>query len=238
MRYLWCWLVGLLLLAGCRETDDGPAADAFAVRGIDVSRHNGAIDFQAVAADGYDFVFIKASDGTDHQPRELTRLYTGARKAGLKVGLYHYFQFTTPPDLQALNIANASSLRPSDFPLIIDFETDSHRNSRHIPTSDVVDRLQECVENLQSRGFDVMIYSNKDDYRRYIAGRFDSIPLWICALNEGSPSRIPWTFWQHSHRGRVAGIVGDVDLNVFAGDSAEFATFVGRQRNKTGRRAL
>ena len=48
-------IVAMPLLAGCRHEATGPQADAYAVRGIDVSAHNGAIDFDAVAADGIHF---------------------------------------------------------------------------------------------------------------------------------------------------------------------------------------
>ena len=70
-----------------------------------------------------------------------------------------------------------------------------------------------------------MLYTNKRGYQRFVAGRYDSIPLWLCSLEEGSPGDIRWTVWQHSHRGRVPGIEGPVDLDVFAGDSAAYAAF-------------
>lgn len=229
----------LILLAGsCRHTPDGPAPDNFSVRGIDVSHHNGEIDFDRVAADGCDFVIVKASDGTDVRSNKLNQFYARARRAGLKVGIYHYFQFRTPPDLQALNFVDAARHRPTDFPLIIDFETDDYNNSKALPTAVVVNRLDSCISLIRERGYSVMLYTNKDCYRRYIDGRFDSVPLWICSLSGGVPVDIPWTLWQYSHRGRVDGISGDVDLDVFVGDSADFAEFIGGESNKKPRLPL
>lgn len=223
-------IVAMPLLAGCRPEATGPQADTFAVRGIDVSAHNGPIDFDAVAADGIDFVIIKASEGTDWQDRALTRNYARARGAGLKVGLYHFFRFDSPGYLQALNFADAAAARPPDMPLVIDLE--EFGNPRFTPTSRVLARLDTCLHHLRRRGYEVMLYTNKRGYARFVEGRYDSIPLWICSLGEGSPAGRRWTIWQHSHRGRVAGIDGNVDLNVFRGDSAEFVRFAGRRNNQ------
>lgn len=217
------------LLAGCRSEVAGPQADTYAVRGIDVSAHNGDIDFEAVRDAGIDFVIIKASEGTDWQDRALTRNYARARRAGLKVGLYHFFRFDSPGDLQALNFADAAADRRPDLPLVIDLE--EFGNPKFTPTRHVLDRLDTCMTILRRRGYDVMIYTNKRGYQRFVDRRYDSIPLWLCSLGEGSPDSFDWVMWQHSHRGSVDGISGDVDLNVFAGDSAQWAAFTSRRRN-------
>ncbi len=230
LRILIVLIVALPLLAGCWSETIGPQADAYAIRGIDVSAHNGDIDFAAVAADGIGFVMIKATEGTDWQDRALTRNYFRAREAGLKVGLYHFFRFDSPGDLQALNFADAASLRPVDMPLVIDLE--EFGNPRFTPTRQVLARLDTCLSHLRRRGYDVMLYTNKRGYSRFVEGRYDTIPLWLCSLEDGSPDARTWTFWQHSHRGRVAGIRGNVDLNVFHGDSAAFASFLSSGNNK------
>ena len=228
-RILLTLIAAMPLMAGCRPETSGPQADAYTVRGIDVSAHNGEIDFEAVAADGVDFVMIKASEGTDWRDRALTRNYARARAAGLKVGLYHFFRFDSPGDLQALNFADAARMRPTDLPLVIDLE--EFGNPRFTPTRRVLARLDTCLLHLRRMGYDVMLYTNKRGYSRFVEGRYDSIPLWLCSLDEGSPDAKRWTIWQHSHRGSVDGIRGNVDLNVFYGDSAAFASFASRRNN-------
>ena len=64
----------------------------FPVAGIDVSKHNGNIDFEQVRDDDYQFVFIKASEGKTYRDEAFERNYQGAREAGLKVGAYHFFR--------------------------------------------------------------------------------------------------------------------------------------------------
>jgi len=76
----------------------------YPVAGIDVSKHNGVIDFDAVAADDYQFVFIKASEGKTYKDEAFDRNYHSARNAGLKVGAYHFFRKNRTGQEQAANL--------------------------------------------------------------------------------------------------------------------------------------
>ena len=64
----------------------------YPIAGIDVSKHNGNIDFKQVRDDDYQFVFIKATEGKTYKDDAFDRNYRGARDAGLKVGAYHFFR--------------------------------------------------------------------------------------------------------------------------------------------------
>src|SRR5687767_5289040 len=59
--------------------------------GVDVSNHQGAIDWEAVAADGIDVAYLKATEGGDHVDRRFAASWDAARAAGLDVGAYHFF---------------------------------------------------------------------------------------------------------------------------------------------------
>ncbi|MEO7523261.1 MAG: GH25 family lysozyme, partial [Ferruginibacter sp.] len=69
-----------------------------------------------------------------------------------------------------------------------------------------------------------IIYTNADFYRSFLAGRFDNYPLWVAHYLVQNKPRIErnWYFWQHNETGRVNGINGFVDFNVFNGDSVFF----------------
>ena len=82
------------------------------------------------------------------------------------------------------------------------------------------------INSLDSAGRKVMIYSNKRGISRYISGRFDDRPVWICSFTNPPLAGGRWTLWQHSHRSRVDGIKGDVDLNTFNGDSADWTRWL------------
>lgn len=192
--------------------------NTFPVKGIDVSAHNGVIDYHKAWADSITFVYIKATEGTDFCDVMFERNLKGASSAQLKVGAYHFFRFDSPGHLQAYNLLSAVKDFDLDLPLAIDVE--EWTNDENIPTAEVVQQLQSMVSVLQAAGHKVIIYTNHNGYLRYISGFFPDIELWMSSL-EGLP-RAEWTLWQHSHTGKVLGINGNVDIDTFNGDLVRF----------------
>ncbi|MEG0701719.1 MAG: GH25 family lysozyme, partial [Muribaculaceae bacterium] len=78
----------------------------YPVNGIDVSAHNGNIDFARVAQDSISFVFIKATEGASFKDGKFEKNYIAARDAGLKVGAYHFFRFDINGTLQGMNFVS------------------------------------------------------------------------------------------------------------------------------------
>ena len=70
-----------------------------------------------------------------------------------------------------------------------------------------------------------IIYTNLEGYKDYIEGHFDDYEIWICRICT-EPNNSHWTFWQYSHKGRIDGIEGKVDLNTFNGNIDEFIDYV------------
>lgn len=197
--------------------------EKYPVRGIDVSAHNGPIDMKQVAADGYEFVFIKASEGGDFNDRNFKRNYDNARRAGLKTGVYHFFRFDKDGVEQAINFMRTIGGRRPELGLVVDVEQAGNPDS--IPKDMVISRLVHMVDYLNLLGRRVMLYSNRDGYYDFIAENFPGAPLWICGFSE-NPINAEWTFWQFNHRGKVKGIEGDVDLNAFCGSREEWHNFL------------
>ena len=195
--------------------------DKYPIVGIDVSAHNGDIDFEKVRADGYSFVVIKASEGVNHHDSKFDINYDNARKAGLKVGAYHFFRKNTDGLNQAKNFLETIGWRKLDLPLVIDVEDWS--NDKNVKDDRTQRHLDAMVDNLRSRGFQVMIYTNGDGYKKYIKDGQININLWLCAFkNPDKLKHIPHQMQQYSHWGRVNGIWGDVDLNVFNGSQEQW----------------
>lgn len=96
--------------------------DVYPVKGIDISAHNGNIDFAAVAADTVEFVYIKASEGENFRDSLFNRNYTGACRQGLRVGAYHYFRFDREGWRQGRNFLETVRNLRFDLPLAIDVE--------------------------------------------------------------------------------------------------------------------
>lgn len=196
----------------------------FPVKGIDVSHHNGRINYAAVAADSVDFVIIKATEGVNFRDSMMVSNMRGARAAGLQTGFYHFFRFDRGGVRQGRHFLGTVDTLPSDFPLVIDFET------AHNPPTDyylVVGRLRDMVSFLRRRGRRVMVYCNHDGYETYIRGNFDDLDLWLASgrVPTGTDRR---TLWQHTHNGRVNGITTPVDINTFNGTRSQFHQWLSR----------
>ena len=197
--------------------------EKYPVRGIDISRHNGEIDFNKVADSGIDFVIIKASEGISHRDSLFSKNFEGARRAGIKTGAYHFFRFDKEGVGQAVNFLEAVGEKEPDMNLAIDVEAAG--NPKNIPVETVKERLQSMVEYLNLLGYRVMIYTNNDGYYDYIADVLPGYPLWICRFKE-NPINAEWTLWQYDHHGKVPGITGDVDLNAFCGSKEDWDRFL------------
>ena len=195
----------------------------YPVRGIDISRHNGDIDFAKVADSGIEFVFIKASEGVNHRDSLFSRNLERAKRAGLKTGAYHFFRFDREGVDQALNFLEVVGSQPTDLGLVIDVENTG--NPEGFPEEEVKKRLTSMVEYMNLLGYRVMIYTNIDGYYDYIVDTLPGYPLWICRFQE-NPINAEWTFWQYDHHGKVNGIKGDVDLNAFCGTREDWERFL------------
>ncbi len=206
----------LILRPSAREAN--PSPETYPVRGIDISAHNGEIDFNILARSA-EFVYIKATEGVTWNDRVFERNYSLARESGLKVGVYHYFRFDRSGLSQGINLYNALWNKTVDLPVAIDVEDSG--NASGVPVDTIVARLHDMVDYLEKHEIDVMFYTNKKGYRRYLESDFSSYPLWICSFTTPSDD-IKWLFWQYTHSGKVEGIVGDVDMSVFNGSLIRF----------------
>ncbi len=218
-------LTAVLLFKG----DGGGVAevsrDEYPVWGVDVSAHNGEIDFDRVKADGMDFVIIKATEGGGFKDRRFHSNYTRAKEAGLKVGAYHFFRFDVTGYMQGLNFYHSIKGLDLDLPVVVDLE--EWANPRESTTEIVMARLNEFVSYMERHGYRVMVYTNKDGYERFVKYRMDSSPLWIATFTRPEQG-VDWQLWQFSHRGKVDGIDSKVDMNVFNGSNKEWRQWIGR----------
>ena len=121
---------------------------------------------------------------------------------------------------QAVNFLNAVGRRHLDLGLAIDVEEQG--NARGVPVDSVKARLQLMVEYLNMAGHRVTLYSNRTGWEKYLMPEFEGMPLWICSFNDENAMSGDWTYWQHNHRGKVAGVRGDVDINAYSGSRRQW----------------
>lgn len=182
--------------------------------GIDLSAHNGDVDFRRVARHGVDFAILKATEGASWRDTTFERNYARALDAGMRVGAYHFFRFDVEGWRQSVNLLGALGGRHLDLPVAIDVEEWGNPSDR--TTEEIVANLRSLVELLRQNGREPMIYTNKNGYYRFVRGRFDDVALWICSFSTPALADAGrWTLWQHSHVGHIPGVRGHVDLSTY-----------------------
>lgn len=225
-------LLAAIAITGWRLSRKAPpvAPDAaiYPIKGIDISAHNGPVDFDALTGDSIDFVLLKASEGTAFKDANFHANYRLARRAGMTVGAYHFFRFDASGYMQALNFLHSVRGKQLDLPLVIDIEEWTNPDDR--TTLAIIKQLRQLIEMLEQAGYNVMLYSNKDGYNRFIRGNFDRYPLWIASLTDTPTGN--WQLWQYTHRGAVKGIDSRVDINTFNGSRSSWLDWLDEIRGQ------
>ncbi|RVC76303.1 lysozyme [Mesorhizobium sp. M4A.F.Ca.ET.022.05.2.1] len=198
-----------------------PDRDRFPVRGIDVSHHQGRIDWRRVAADDVAFAVIKATEGGDHVDDAFATNLREAREAGLAVGAYHFFTFCRPGGDQARNFISVVPRGEPLLPPVVDIEFGGNCPQR--PSAEQLNtELQAFLGPVEAAfGKPAIVYLTDEAaqaYSAHIAVRL----RWLRSLAM-RPGEDDWIYWQYHNRGRVDGIVGDVDLNVLQGGADRLA---------------
>ncbi len=200
-------------------------AERYAVHGIDVSHHQGVIDWSAVAAEGVEFAYIKATEGADwHDPR-FEKNWRGATDAGVRRGAYHFFTFCTPGAPQAEHFLAALETARGELPPAADVEFTGNC-TRWDSLDTIRAELAIFLERVEAgTGRRPIVYLPRAAHDQIVGGYFPEHELWVRSVFL-APSRRrygDWLFWQFSQDGRVAGIRRPVDRNVFRGSADEFA---------------
>lgn len=201
-----------------------PDRDRYPMRGIDVSHHQGVIDWKKVARDDVAFAYLKATEGGDFRDRAFARNWRGARDAGIAVGAYHFFTFCRPGADQAANVLAVVPVEADALPLAVDLEFGGNcgRTPDGATMRRELDAFLAPVE--RAYGKPALLYVTPeflDAYRKQMPAR----ALWRRSILRKPDGAAPWRVWQYHNRGRVDGIAGPVDLNVFVEDADAFANW-------------
>lgn len=179
--------------------------------GIDVSHHQGKIDWQRVAADHISFAYLKATEGGDHVDSRFRQNAGAAGAAGL--GAYHFFTFCRSGADQAANFLAVAP--PNDRWLAPAVDIEFGGNCAKRPSRDeLVKELRVFVAMVESAWTKPLVsYVLYDTERRYQLASELRGSVWQRRLFH-RPSRSTWSFWQVSGFAHVGGVKGPVDLNV------------------------
>jgi len=195
----------------------GYAAEAASARGIDVSHYQGRIDWRTVEGDGVGFAFVKATEGTSFVDPAFRRNWNALGETRILRGAYHRFRPGRDAVAQAEHFLAVAPVADGALPPVLDVEaTDGVSDAR------LVRGVRAWLAAVERRtGVRPVVYTKPAFRRAHLGNALDDYPLWIAEYGVDSPSHPRWTFWQHSERGRVAGIPKAVDLDRFNGSRAE-----------------
>ncbi len=195
--------------------------------GIDVSYHQEDIDWEAVAADGIDFVIVRLGfrgyeTGLINPDILAEKHIQGALDAGLDVGAYFYSQAITTEEAEAEAEFVIEKLKnyKITYPVIFDWEIVNAESAR---TNDISSEMLNKVavafcDKISDAGYSPMIYSNLMlALTKYDMSKLHNYDFWYVEYEHGyNPPDFPYEIdmWQYASDGSVNGINGDVDLNI------------------------
>lgn len=212
-----------LLLAGAIVAGGGwyafthwsPPRETYPTQGIDVSHHQGKIDWRAVRAAGADFAYIKASEGGDLRDDRFAENWRTANEAGVKRGAYHFFTLCKPGRDQATNFIAMVPREAEALPPALDLEFGGNCANR--PARDaLLAEIATFIEMVEAHSEKpVMLYMTREFEDQYKVSEAVDRPLWLRSIYfEPGYGAHPWVMWQANPRRSVDGVEGPVDWNV------------------------
>lgn len=235
-------VVALLVSMAACLTFVSPAQAAppgYSVHGIDVSYYQGTIDWAAVAGAGTDFAYARASLGSGYTDPTSDANHDGAKANGLYFGAYHFAR----PDQsggvqQADHFLDRAQVRDDGrtLPPMLDLEwgPDSVPTCFGLSQSGMAGWVRDFVDRVEARtGRTAAIYTNRNWWNQCVgtAADFGHHPLFHpCYCDSPGTIATGWsrfTVWQYTSTGRVAGVSGNVDQDVFNGTMADLAALAG-----------
>ena len=198
-----------------------PDRAEFPIRGIDVSHHQGSIDWRRVAADDVAFAIIKATEGGTHVDTQFATNLREARAAGLAVGAYHFFTFCRPGADQARNFMSVVPRGEPLLPPVVDIEFGGNCPQRPSPEQ-LNAELAAFLGPVETAFGKQAIFYLTDEAADAYSASIITRQRWLRSLAI-RPGENDWIYWQYHNMGRVDGIKGDVDLNVLRGSRETLA---------------
>lgn len=181
------------------------------IGGIDVSHYQGSINWREVAKErNILYAYIKATEGTNLVDNTYHTNLRGARKAGLRVGAYHFFNPNANAREQFRNFSTVVKLKEQDLIPIIDIE---HRGKS--PLREFQNRLKQFLQMVERHyGVRPILYTSRDFYNKYLSGPFTHYKYMIARYHPDIPQlcdNAAFVMWQYSATSRIPGIRGNVD---------------------------
>ena len=185
--------------------------------GIDVSKHQGVINWETLKKNPkIKYVYIKATEGSNLVDENYRTNIQNARKAGFKVGSYHFLSNKSSVATQFQNFANTAHRDEQDLIPVIDVEVCKQWTPQQLRDSLMV--FAKMVEDYY--GCKPIIYTYETFFKSYLGKAFAHYPIFIAKYPRNPNDKpnidgVKWIMWQFSEKGRLNGVKGYVDLGRF-----------------------
>ena len=195
-----------------------------AVLGIDVSVWQEQIDWAQVRQSGVEFAVLRLGyrsmhEGALREDSMAKAHYAGAKAAGIAVGAYFFSQAVTPQEAveEAEFVLELVKDWDLDMPIVFDWEhTGSDTRTAHVNARTLTDCINAFCQTVEAQGYPTMVYFNAFQAENSLyLDELSKYPFWLAQYEQmlDCPYRV--NMWQYTNKGRVPGISGDVDLNLY-----------------------
>ena len=202
--------------------------------GVDVSVFQGDVDWEAVKADGVDFVMLRAAyrgygpQGALGEDAKFYENFSGAKAAGLKVGVYFFSQAISEREAKEEADFLLEMIRELDldYPVAYDWEHIDYDTARtdDLDNATITACAKTFCDRVKAAGYEPLIYFNRSlGYFSFDLSVLSDAHFWVAEYNDSPAFIYNYKLWQYTREGQVEGIDGVVDLNVsvsdFSGDN-------------------
>ena len=222
--YIWAFYYFFVCPTGFRWRalyGDARYPQGYEIHGIDISHYQGDINWNKLRHSIIEgcplrFIIIKSTEGSTRIDEKFKDNFYQAREHGFTRGAYHFYSVHTPAYQQATHFMKTVKLENGDLPPVLDVE--------HKPKNQTDDEFKSSVHlwlDMVEKHYNVkpIIYTYFKFKMRYLNDSiFNQYPYWIAHYYVDSLEyQGQWKFWQHTDVGRLPGIKGNVDFNIYNG---------------------
>ena len=200
---------------------DARYPEGYEIHGIDISHYQGTIDWDAlqnaqIEGNPLRFIIVKSTEGAGQLDENFNDNFYQAREYGFIRGAYHFWSNRSSARSQAYYFLKQVHLEDGDLPPVLDIEHKPKGRSVEDFQRDVLTWLHIVEDKYHAKPIIYTYYKFKESYLS--APVFDDYPYWIAHYYVDKVEyKGKWKFWQHTDAGRLPGIKGYVDFNIYNG---------------------
>ena len=186
------------------------------MKGIDVSVHNGNIDWQKVKSAGIDFAILRAGYGrlASQKDEKFEQNYKNAKAAGIPVGAYWYSYAMTPEEAELEADVFLSVIKGKQFEMPVYFDLEEKKQF-DLGKEQVSAIMRAFLSKVEAAGYFVGLYGSASSLTTHTADDIKSrYTIWLAHWVQQTNYNGAYGIWQYSEKGKVDGISGNVDLDI------------------------